>query len=169
MAEKVSRSEAIAFRLGAQNPRERTDASGLVDVTGRCGIQNSPPGSALLALHVRVQDITRQQVDEAVAEDKSLVQTWCMRGAPCFIPAADAPAFTTGVLPPTEGAMRHFLLGAGQDVDRVGMSLGTWRPRITVRTFGALSSRHRTGVQDEAEQIAPLRDASSVSVEFDTH
>ena len=102
MVEKVSKGEAIAFRLSAHHLLERANASGLLEVAGRCGIQNSPPGSALLALHARVRDITRERVDKAVAEDKSLLQTWCMRGAPFFVPTSAAPVFTTGVLPPTE-------------------------------------------------------------------
>ena len=57
-----------------------------------------------------------------------------------------------------------------------GTIIGTWRPRkngrkltITVKTFATLPSRHKTAIQDEAEQIGPLRNASSVTVEFDTY
>ncbi|HRP99466.1 MAG TPA: winged helix DNA-binding domain-containing protein, partial [Terrimesophilobacter sp.] len=53
-----------------------------------------------------------------------------------------------------------------------GKIIGLWRPRksgrnltITVTTFGALKDRDRNRLQAEAEQIAPLRDATSVSVE----
>lgn len=56
-----------------------------------------------------------------------------------------------------------------------GAIIGTWRPRksgkkltITVTTFGPLPDRHRKAIQHEAEQVAPLRGASSVAVEFDT-
>lgn len=153
MAETVSQSEAIAFRLGTQNLLERTNASRLVEVTGRCGIQNSPPGSALLALHARVQDITQQQVDEAIAADKSLMQTWCMRGAPYVIPTADAPVFTTGVLPPTEDAMRHFILGAGQDVDRLGMSL-TEAVELTGAEIRSVLSGRRVAINELGAELA---------------
>lgn len=102
MAEEVSRGDVIAFRLGAHHLTERLGENGLLDAAGRCGIQNSPPGSALLALHARVRNLTQEQVADAVAEEKSLLQTWSMRGAPFYFPAVDAPVFTTGVLPPTE-------------------------------------------------------------------
>ncbi len=46
-----------------------------------------------------------------------------MRGAPFYFPTADAPVFTAGVLPPTEEAMRHLILGVEQSLDRLGMSL----------------------------------------------
>ncbi|WP_129789927.1 DNA glycosylase AlkZ-like family protein [Promicromonospora panici] len=56
-----------------------------------------------------------------------------------------------------------------------GKIAGIWRPRksgrkltIAVTAFGSLPARHRTAVQDEAEQVAPRRGASSVSVEYDT-
>ena len=123
VADKVSRSDVIAFRLNAHHLIERLDESGLLDAAGRCGIQNSPPGSALLALNARVRNITQEQVREAVAEEKSLLQTWCMRGSPFYFPAADAPVFTTGVLPPTEEAMLHFIVGVEQTLGKLGISL----------------------------------------------
>lgn len=96
---------------------------GLLDAAGRCGIQNSPPGSALLAPHARVRNLTQERVADAVAEEKRLLQTWCMRGSPFYFSTADASVFTTGVLPPTEEAMRHFIPGVEQSVDKLGMSL----------------------------------------------
>jgi Winged helix DNA-binding domain len=120
---QVSKGDVIAFRLQAHHLSERLGENGLLDAAGQCGIQNSPPGSALLALHARVRNVSQEQVGDAVAEEKSLLQTWCMRGSPYYFPTADAPVFTTGVLPPTEEAMRHFIPGVEQAVDRLGMSL----------------------------------------------
>ncbi|WP_277883529.1 DNA glycosylase AlkZ-like family protein [Arthrobacter sulfonylureivorans] len=123
MAEKVSASKVVAFRLNAHNLTKRLGGDGLLEAAGRCGIQNSPPGSALLALHARVRDITQERLAAAIAEDKSLMQTWCMRGSPFFFPAADAPVFTTGVSPPTEEAMRHFIPGVEQTIAELEISL----------------------------------------------
>ena len=123
VADRVSRNDVIAFRLNAHHLIERLDENGLLDAAGRCGIQNSPPGSALLALHARVRNITQEQVREAVAEEKSLLQTWCMRGSPFYFPAADAPVFTIGVLPPTEEAMLHFIVGVEQTLGKLDISL----------------------------------------------
>lgn len=123
MAERVSTDDVIAFRLGAHHLAERLGENGLLDAAGRCGVQNSPPGSALLALHARVRGLTQEQMADAVAEDKSLLQTWCMRGSPFYFPTADAPVFTTGVLPPTEQAMRHLLPGVQPALARLDLSL----------------------------------------------
>jgi len=57
-----------------------------------------------------------------------------------------------------------------------GKIIGTWRPRksgrklaITIKTFCSLPDRDKKSLQGEAEQVAPLRGASSVHVEFDTY
>ncbi len=119
----VSRSDVVAFRLQAHHLTERLSEGGLVEAAGRCAVQNSPPGSALLALNARVDGVTRQQLAEAVDDDKTLVQTWCMRGAPFVFPTVDAPVFTTGVLPPTEESMRHLLPGLMPGLERLDLSM----------------------------------------------
>ncbi|MGW6425238.1 winged helix DNA-binding domain-containing protein [Nocardia sp. NPDC055053] len=65
----------------------------------------------MLALHARVEDVTAEHVDHLVGEEKSLLQTWCMRGSPFFFPTADAAVFTTGVLPTAETARQHLIRG----------------------------------------------------------
>jgi hypothetical protein len=94
-------ADVIAFRMAVQHLTTRLPTDGLPAAAGACAIQNSPPGSALLALHARVDRMTRESLEDAVAVKKSLVQTWCMRGAPFYLPTAEAAVFTTGVLPPT--------------------------------------------------------------------
>lgn len=153
MVETVSAGEVIAFRLGAQSLLDRAEADGLLDVAGRCGVQNSPPGSALLSLHARVRGVTREQFDTLVAEDKSLVQTWCMRGAPYVVPTADAPVFITGALPPTEDARRNLLLGAGPDVDRLGMGLTEAAELTAAQIRGVLSGR-RLAIDELGAEVA---------------
>ncbi len=153
MVEKVSKGEVIAFRLGAHGLLARAAASELPDVAGRCGIQNSPPGSALLALHARVQGVTPGFLDAALVKEKPLLQTWCMRGAPYFIPTADTAVFTTGVLPPTEESMRHLLLGVGPDVDRLGMSLSEAVELTSAEIRGVLSGR-RLAINELGAELA---------------
>lgn len=123
MAVEVSRDEVVAFRLRSHHLHERSEDDGLIDAAGRCAVQNSPPGSALLALSARVRDISQDRLDEAVAEEKSLLQTWCMRGAPFYFPTLDAPVFTTGVLPPTETARRHLVPGVEPALEQLDMTL----------------------------------------------
>ena len=141
MPAQVSKGAVIAFRLQAHHLSERLGENGLLDAAGQCGIQNSPPGSALLALHARVRNVSQEQVGDAVAGEKSLLQTWCMRGSPYYFPTADAPVFTTGVLPPSEEATRHFSPGVEQAVGRLGMSLAETIELAAVATGDVLTGR----------------------------
>ncbi len=153
MVVRVSRGDVIAFRLHAQHLTERSDEHGLLDAAGRCGVQNSPPGSALLALHARVRNVTQERLNEVVAKDKSLLQSWCMRGAPFYFPTADAPVFTTGVLPPTEEAMRQFILGAGPAVDQLGLSL-TETVDLTGAEIGDVLTGRRLAIDELGVELA---------------
>lgn len=109
----VSREQIIAFRLASQHLAERTD--GLLDVA-RMGVQDSPPGSALIALNARVQNLSPDSLD-------GLFRTWSLRGAPFCFPPEDAPVFTTGVLPPDEQGLRHFLPGLVPAVEALGLTV----------------------------------------------
>lgn len=153
VADTVSKGDVIAFRLSAHNLTERLPENGLLDAAGRCGIQNSPPGSALLALHARVRNVTQDRMAHAVAEEKSMLQTWCMRGAPFYVPAADAPIFTTGVLPPTEQSMRHLVLGVVPALDRLEMSLTEAVDLTGAEIRGALTGR-RLAINELGARIA---------------
>ncbi|GAA1859537.1 winged helix DNA-binding domain-containing protein [Brevibacterium marinum] len=153
MSVEVTRDEVIAFRLEAQNLNRRMARQSLVDATGICGVQNSPSGSALLALNARVSGVTREALDNAISEDRSLVQSWCMRGAPFYFPTTDLPVFTTGVLPPDDSSRRHFILGVEQSLDELGMPLAEVVDRIRDKIGSVLSGRRLT-VNDLGTELA---------------
>lgn len=153
VADGVSKRDVIAFRLGAHHLTERLGEDGLLSAAGRCGIQNSPPGSALLALHARVRNLTQEQVARAVAEEKSLLQTWCMRGSPFYFPASDAPVFTTGVLPPTDEAMRHLIPGVEPALDRLDMNL-TETVELTGAKIGDVLSGRQLAIRELGAELA---------------
>ena len=144
MAETVSRDDVVAFRLGAHHLVERQGVDALLDVAGSCAVQNSPPGSALQALHARVQGVTPELLDKAIAEQKSLLQTWSVRGAPYWFPTTDAAVFTTGVLPTTESARRRLILGVEQALDTLGLSLAEAVELTRAEIRGVLSGRRLT-------------------------
>jgi hypothetical protein len=148
-----SRGDVIAFRLHAHHLTERLDERGLLGAAGACGVQNSPPGSALLALHARVRNLTQERLDEAVAKDKSLLQSWSMRGAPFYFPISDAPIFTGGVLPPTEEAMRQFILGVGPAVDRLGLSVAD-AVELTGAQIGDVLAGRRLAIGELGVELA---------------
>jgi hypothetical protein len=153
VAEKVSTSEVVAFRLNAHHLTKRLGSDGLLEAAGLCGIQNSPPGSALLALHARVRDITQERVAAAIADDKSLLQTWSMRGAPFLFPTADAPVFTTGVSPPTEEAMIHFIPGVEQTITNLDISL-TKVVELCGAEIDAVLAGRRLAINELGQELA---------------
>lgn len=153
MPVQVSRADVIAFRLAAHHLTDRLDDQFLPTAAGACGIQDSPPGSALLALHARVRNLTQDRLHRAVAEDKVLLQSWCMRGAPYCFPTSDAPVFTAGLLPPTEQAMRQLILGVGPAVDELGLSLTETVALLDVQ-IGAVLSDRRLAIDELGKELA---------------
>ncbi|UJP09413.1 winged helix DNA-binding domain-containing protein [Microbacterium sp. KUDC0406] len=151
---RVARDRIVAFRLGAHHLSERIDEHGLLEAAAACGVQNSPPGSALLALSARVRSMTSQILDAAI-DDRSMLQTWAMRGAPFLFPTADAGAFTTGVLATTDPALRRFILGVGPSVDDLGITVTEAVDLIDAHLDDALAGR-RLAIDDLGAELARL-------------
>jgi hypothetical protein len=167
MTVTVTRDEVIAFRLGVHNLGERLPEDQAITATGVCGIQDSPPGSALTALHARVENMTRQKLDGLIADEKSLVCTWAMRGAPFFFPTVDLSVFTTGMLPMTERSLRHFVLGVESSVDELGLDLGDLVGRAETEVRAILPGRRLTITElgaEVADRIAPTLTAAQRKV-----
>jgi hypothetical protein len=152
-AGRATVADVVAFRMSAQHLTARLPADGLLAAAGACAIQNSPPGSAPLALHARVDRMTRATFDDAVGVHKTLLQTWCMRGAPFFVPTGDAAVFTTGVLPPDESAQRHLIQGVTPALDALGMSLAAAVGYVDAEIRDVLSGQ-RLAVNDLGAAVA---------------
>lgn len=89
----VGNDEVVAFRVNAHNLRQRLSEQGMLDAARACGVQNSPPGSALVALHARVSDM---RCDRGGADPPPDV-VYARRHS--SFRRVDAAVFTTGVLP----------------------------------------------------------------------
>jgi hypothetical protein len=72
---QVDRAQVVGFRSAQQHLGRRTD---LGPAAGTAP-QNTPPGSAQLALRVRA-DVTAEDVARAIEEEHSLVQVWSLPG-----------------------------------------------------------------------------------------
>jgi Winged helix DNA-binding domain len=153
VVERAVTSDVVAFRLNAHNLSERVRENALLEAAGQCGVQNSPPGSALLALHARVERITPALMERAVAEDKILLQTWSLRGAPFYFPTEDASVFTTGVLPTGEEARRHFIPGVEQALDVLDMSLAE-AVELSGADIRAVLSGRRLAINELGAELA---------------
>jgi len=118
----VARDQVLAFRLESQHLSSRLQPGSLLTAAAACGIQNTPPGSAALALHARVSELTPADIDRALEIDKTLLQVWSLRASPYLLPTSDAAVFTLGLLPEDEESLRFFIRGADPALDQVGIS-----------------------------------------------
>jgi hypothetical protein len=136
-------AQILAFRLHAHNLAARLRAGSLLTAAA-CGIQDTPPGSAALALHARLSQLAPEYIDRALAVDKSLIHMWSMRAAPYAFPTTDAAVFTLGVLPTDEESLRFFILGAIPALDRIGISATELVQRTGEAVIEALDERELT-------------------------
>jgi hypothetical protein len=117
-----ARDQVLAFRLHGHHLVDRRPLDDLVEVAAACGIRNTPPGSAALALHARVDRLTPAAVDRALAEERPLVEVLGMRSSPYVVPTRDAAVFTLGALPADEESLRGSMLNLAPQLDQAGIS-----------------------------------------------
>jgi hypothetical protein len=108
---RADREQVLAFRLGGHHLVERLARGSLLEAAGACGVQDSPPGSAALGLCARIRDLTSAEIEHAMTVDRSLLQTWSMRGAPLVYPTRDWPVFTLALQPQSEEALHASVAG----------------------------------------------------------
>jgi len=95
----LSLEQAIAFRLSRHHLVSRAPLESLVGVVGDvCGVQAQLMPAAELSLWARVENLTREDVGQALWRERSLVKTWCMRGASHLLVSADLPIFVGGLM-----------------------------------------------------------------------
>nr|WP_272923920.1 winged helix DNA-binding domain-containing protein [Streptomyces sp. SID3343] len=78
---------------------------------GAAGTQDTPPGNGRLALLARCPGLRVDDVDTALADDKSLLQAWTVRQSPYLFPTRDLPVFTRPMLPEDEESWRVAVQG----------------------------------------------------------
>ena len=120
-ARPVGREQILAFRRRRQHlHRPLAGAGALADVARACPVQNTPPGTADLALRARTSGLSPAAVQEALAA-KSLVQAWSLRGTPHVLPADDLAVYTVGLAPADEDEARYLLRPILSDLDAMGL------------------------------------------------
>lgn len=156
----VGCEQVTAFRLAAHNLGRRLPAGSLLEAAGVCGVQNTPPGAAAVALLARVEGLAPGDVERALVQDRTLLQAWSLRAAPHVFPTADAPIYTLGVLPADETSLRQFIPGAEAALDRIEITA----TRVVDLTAAALKqaldgramTKNQLGVEMAARVAAGL-------------
>jgi Winged helix DNA-binding domain len=109
-AERVTRAQALAFRLARHHLTERLAASE-VPAAAVVGLQDTPPGTAGLALAARA-DAGPEALD-------ALVLVPSIRGAPLAVAPEDLAVFTAGLAPPDEEAAKVLVGNAWKALDGI--------------------------------------------------
>ena len=107
---KVTRRQALAFRVARHHLAERLGADG-ARAAAVVGLQDTPPGTAVLALAARA-DVAPEALDE-------LVLVPSIRGAPLAVAPRDLAIFTTALEPPDEEAARALVGNAWKALDGI--------------------------------------------------
>ena len=106
----VTRRQALAFRLRRHHLTERLGPGGAPSAAV-VGLQDTPPGTAGLALAARA-DVAPEALDE-------LVLVPSIRGAPLAVAEQDLAVFTAGLEPPDEEAARAVVGNAWKSLDGI--------------------------------------------------
>lgn len=106
----VSAQQTLAFRLAAQ--RLADPAASVAQALGGWTVQDSPPGAAAAAVLNRVESLEPGAIDAAIHDDRSAVALYNARTAVAVVPAADAAAYGTGMLPADDAGLRAIVANA---------------------------------------------------------
>jgi hypothetical protein len=90
---RVSRTQAVNYRLAANNLSRRLSAGSYIEAA-YVGLQDTAPRDALLGLHARVD-----ACETSAWEHPGLMQTYSPRAAVYVLPREDFGIFTVGRLP----------------------------------------------------------------------
>jgi len=107
---KVTRKQAVAFRVARHHLGERLPA-GAAETAAAVGLQDTPPGTAALALAART-DAAPEALD-------GLVLVPSVRGAPLAVARKDLAVFTAGLEPPDEEAARALVGNAWKTLEPI--------------------------------------------------
>jgi Winged helix DNA-binding domain len=125
----VRREAVVALRLARHHLAERLPA-GSAGKAAVVGLQDTPPGSAALALAARSDD-----PPEALDE---LVIAYCLRGAPLAVAREDLAIFTAALTPPDEDAAKALIGSAAKALD--GVTAMDALDRVSEATRAALEA-----------------------------
>ena len=142
---RATREQVLAFRLASNRLARRLPPGSLL-AAAACGIQETPHGTAPLALAARVEGLTPHEVERALAGNRTLLAVWAMRGAPHLVPAGDAEVFTAGALPADEVSFAAFLGGWAAPVVAAGVPAATLAERLAAARTALDGRRLRKAV-----------------------
>lgn len=95
---EINKKTIRNYRLRAHHLDSRLPLDGMIQASGACGLQNSPPGAWETALFNRLEGCTLKHLRDALHIKKSLLQAWSFRGVPLVFPTEEADVFLTSLI-----------------------------------------------------------------------
>ena len=141
---QLNTHQVRGYRLRAHHLDRRYPMEKLETVAGACGLINSPPGTWETAAFVRLEGCTLPALEQALYQDKTLLQAWSFRGVPLIFPTAEAGIFLSPLAAgPGEdpwiytrgitGALDHLGMGFDETLSLVRQA-AEWLEGHTVRS-----------------------------------
>jgi hypothetical protein len=163
IALRVSRAQAVSYRLSANNLSRRLPAGSYVEAA-HVGLQDTAPRDALLGMHARVA-----ACEPSAWEHPRLIQTYSPRRAVYVLPRDDFGVFTLGRLPRDLAALRLL----HEKADSAARNLaGQPQPARSlpgdrgVCATGRFAVRWTTSAVQVWEQAAPSIDPETARIEL---
>jgi hypothetical protein len=104
----------LGFRVARQRLDRRAPAGSLVEtVRELCGVHAQLGSSAEMALWARIDGLQREDVRQALEQERSLVKTWAMRGTLHLLAADDLPLYVAVLGPRWDSPGGAWLRGHG--------------------------------------------------------
>ena len=94
----VTFDQIRSYRLHVHHLDQKLPSDGIIRAAGACGLQNTPPGTWELSMFNRIEDCSMQLLQDALYQQKVLLQAWSFRGAPVVFPTAQRDVFLTALL-----------------------------------------------------------------------
>lgn len=96
---ELSVEQIRSFRLHSHHLDAKYQKSDMISAVGACGMQNTPPGAWETALFNRIPDISLEEMEHILYQEKTLIQAWSLRGAPVIFPASESDVFLSSLIP----------------------------------------------------------------------
>jgi len=119
---RVSAEQVVAFRVAAHLLHERLPAADVVRAAAVCGVQDTPPGNAGVALAARLDGFTPAALEDVLLDDRTLLRFLGPRGAAYVVARQDATVFGPGSLAADEESLREQLSGSWPPIEAAGWS-----------------------------------------------
>lgn len=87
-----------SWRLSMHHLAQRAPKQHLARVVSDvCGVQAQVMSAAEMGIWARVEDVTSQDVKDALWKHRTLVKTWCMRGTLHLLASSDLPSYVAAL------------------------------------------------------------------------